>query len=121
MDPDPEPICPERFDPDQDPVCPERFDPVPDPVISDRIRNPVCMICFFFLYYLIMNPHFYLCPDKPAVQRAHHQNGVARPERRHRTPRLVCQRIVLDFRYHPRHCFVHTIASRHFRHSFLIV
>ena len=31
MDPDPEPICPERFDPDQDPVCPERFDPVPDP------------------------------------------------------------------------------------------
>ena len=48
MDPDPDPVCPERLGPD--PVCIERLDPdpVPDPVcpeswilsISDRILNP---------------------------------------------------------------------------------
>ena len=32
MDPDPDPVCPERLDPDPDPVCPERLDPDPDPV-----------------------------------------------------------------------------------------
>ena len=34
MDPDPDPVCPERLDPDPDPdpVCPKRLDPDPDPV-----------------------------------------------------------------------------------------
>ena len=29
LDPDPDPVCPERLnsDPDPDPVCPERLDP----------------------------------------------------------------------------------------------
>ena len=29
MDPDPDPVCPERLDLDPDPVCPKRLDPDP--------------------------------------------------------------------------------------------
>ena len=35
MDPDPNPVCPERMDPDPDWVCPERLDP--DPICPESL------------------------------------------------------------------------------------